>query len=107
MPPAPAPAPAVAAVPPSNAPPPAAKPPNAPAVPLRARLEQAGNAVRRTVAAIPWQAWRTLAGVVVLGLVWWAIARSCEKPRPTQAEPAPSVRPVASPVRLGPEPYLD
>ena len=88
-------------------PPPVAKPPKAPAVPLRARLRQAGAALRQAVAAVPWQVWRTLAGIVVLVLIGWAIARSCAKPRAERPEAAPAVRPVTSPVRPAPEPYLD
>ena len=104
-------APAVAVSAPKPAPakpvPSAPTPARAPRVPLSARLAQAGAGIRRTVARVPWQAWRTLAGIVVLGLVWWAIARSCDRPRAAQPEAAPAVRPVTSPVRPAPEPYLD
>ena len=94
--------------PPAAAPrPPPVAPPSAPAVPLRARCANVFAALRARFAAIPWQVWRTLAGLVVLVLLAFGIARACAKSK-SAAPPAPAATtPLTDPCRPAPEPYLD
>ena len=95
---APQPAPAAVAAPP---------PKKEPGLPLRVRLRTAGVALRGKIAAIPWQVWRTLAGLIALALVWAWVARACEKSK-SESPPAPAAnRPLTAPCRAAPEPYLD
>ena len=86
------------------APPPAAK---APRVPVRARLAAAGRLVGRKFAAVPWQVWRTLFGIVVMAVLWIWIARACEQSRIRAAAAPPAQVPLIDPCHPPPEPYLD
>ncbi len=61
-------------------------------------------AIRAGVARVPWQTWRTLAGLVVILLLWSGISRSCAK-RDTVAERMDP--PLAQTWIPAPEPYLD
>ena len=88
---------------------PTPKPPvrPAPAVPLRARLGALGQVLRQKLARIPWQVWRTLAGLIILALLWVGISRACARRR-AEAPPAPAaVQPLTEPCRPPAEPYLD
>ena len=96
--PAPAPVPPAVAVAPSK---------KEPGIPLRTRLSQAGVSARKKLAAIPWQVWRTLAGLIVLALAWVWIARACEKSKSEPPSAPAATRPLIAPCRPAPEPYLD
>ena len=87
-----------------------AEPPKAapakPKVSVARRLRRASSAIRGAFARIPWQVWRTLAGVIVLALVFYWISRACS--RMSDAPPAPARQaPLVEKCHPAPEPYLD
>ncbi|MDD3441354.1 MAG: hypothetical protein PHU50_07850, partial [Kiritimatiellae bacterium] len=80
---------------------------NAARVSLRERAAGAGRAAAKGLSRVPWQAWRTLAGIAVLAVAWALIARACDRsPEEKPAVPA-AARPLTQPWVPAPEPYLD
>jgi len=78
----------------------------APRISVRARLATAGQTLARGLSKVPWQAWRTLGGIVVLALVWMLVARACNRQPEVKATPALST-PLTHPWVAAPEAYLD
>ncbi|HQQ60087.1 MAG TPA: hypothetical protein PKU89_01980, partial [Kiritimatiellia bacterium] len=94
-------------VPPPPKPVPVPAPARVPRVPIRTRLAAAGTALHRKFAAIPWQVWRTLFGVMVLAVLWIWMARACEQSRKRAPAAAHPHVPLVDPCHPAPEPYLD
>ena len=80
---------------------------NAARVPLKARLGHVGQAFRKGIQSIPWQAWRTLIGLLLLALAWVLIARACERRKNNIPEAPSTGRPIIEATCPAPEPYLD
>ena len=76
-------------------------------VPLKARLLHAGQTFRKGLQSVPWQAWRTLIGLLLLTLAWVLIARACERRKTNMPETPPTGRPIIEATCPAPEPYLD
>ena len=85
--------------------PPKSVPPK-PKMPIRARARQMGAAIQKAFARIPWQIWRTLAGIMVIALAIFWISRACTRGRLAQPPVAPP-QPLTDACYPAPEPYLD
>ena len=94
-------------VPGGSAPVAAAAPKKAPRVSLRERAAGAGRAAAKGLSRVPWQAWRTLAGIAVLAVAWVLMARACDRPPEEKPAVPAAVRPLTQPWVPAPEPYLD
>ena len=73
---------------------------------VRERVALAGRTVSHSLSKVPWQAWRTLGGIVVLALAWMLIARACNRQPEVRATRVLST-PLTQPWVAAPEPYLD
>ena len=77
-----------------------------PRISVRERMALAGRTVSHSLSKVPWQAWRTLGGIVVLALAWMLMARACNRQPEVRATRALST-PLTQPWVAAPEPYLD
>ena len=74
---------------------------------MQVRLGALGQSVRQRLGRIPWQVWRTFAGVLILALLWIGMAKACARRRAEAPPPPAAAKPLTEPCRSPAEPYLD